>query len=75
VSTNTLLRIVFGIWAIVFPVIACGPLLLTEGDVAGAISALFALGVFWIAFVPWVLGLVILGFAIVMTNRRDRPGR
>ena len=36
--TNTRLRVLFGIWAIAFPLIACGPLLLTEGDVASAVS-------------------------------------
>ncbi len=70
-STNTWLRIIFGIWAIAFPVVACGPLLLSEQDVAVALSSLFALGVFWLFFVPWVIGLFVLGLAIYVT----RPGR
>lgn len=69
-NTNTLLRIVFGVWAIVFPVVACTPLLLSERDVTQALSALFALGVFWLFFVPWLIGLVVLGLAIYLTGPR-----
>jgi hypothetical protein len=71
-STGTWLRIIFGIWAIAFPVVACAPLLMSERDVTVAISTLFGLVVFWIAFVPWVIGLVALGFLIVLHDRGRR---
>ncbi|HWH23696.1 MAG TPA: hypothetical protein VNW68_02260 [Candidatus Limnocylindria bacterium] len=70
-SRYTWLRIILFIWLIAFPVVACGPLLLSEQDVAVALSALFGLVVFWLLFVPWLIGLVILGIAVYITS----PGR
>lgn len=70
-TTHRWLQVILAIWALAFPVVACGPLLLSERDIAVALSALFGLAVFWIFFVPWLIGLIVLVFAVYLT----RPSR
>lgn len=71
-TTHRALQVALVVWALVLPVVACTPALLSEQDVAVALSALFALGVFWIFFAPWLIGLVALGLGVYLTSPSRR---
>ena len=64
------LRVLLAIWAVGYPVVACGPLLLgatqdAPGVLIGGVLSLF-LGTALLG--PWIAGLVILGVLTVVTR-------
>lgn len=64
---NTLLRVLLLIWILGYLLVSCGPLL--NGDlVLGAITLVGAI----VLFVPWVIGIVILGVLVRLTNPARR---
>lgn len=66
-DVNTLLRVLLLIWIFGYLLVSCGPLL--NGDlVVGAITFVGAI----VLFVPWVIGIVILGVLVRVTNPARR---
>ena len=67
-GVNTLLRVLLLIWIFGYLLVSCGPLL--NGDfVLGAITFVGGL----LLLIPWLLGVVVLGVLVWITNPR-RPG-
>jgi hypothetical protein len=64
---NTVLRILMAIWVAGFLLISCAPLY-AEGGV-GLLG--FLTGA--VLLVPWIIGVVILGALILLTNPRRLP--
>jgi len=64
---NSLLRVVLAIWTIGFVVLSCGPLL--SGNAAAGGLGLLAGAVF---LVPWLIGLLVIGVLVWLTNPRRR---
>jgi hypothetical protein len=67
---NSKLRIALVIWAVAYPVIACGPAAITEGGITGAIANFWSFAVGGLLFLPWLIGLVVLGAATWLTGSR-----
>jgi hypothetical protein len=64
---NTALRVLLAIWTLGYLVIACAPLL--TGDAGAGGLGLLVGGVL---FVPWLVGLLVLGVFVWLTNPRGR---
>jgi hypothetical protein len=64
---NTVLRLILLLWVIGFLAISCAPLF-NDGAVAGGLGLIVGT----VLFIPWLIGLFILGALIWLTNRR-RP--
>ena len=62
---NTILRLVLAVWTVGFLVISCGPML--SGDL-GATGVGLLVGS--VLFVPWLLGILVLGILVWLTNPR-----
>ena len=71
---NGFFRVLLAIWAVGYPVVACGPFLLgAQFDVPGAaVGGLVSLFLAASLFAPWVAGLIILGLLTWLT--RPPPG-
>ncbi len=73
-TLNGRLKLILAIWAVAYPVIACGPALITEGGVSGFVGNFISLTLGGLLFVPWILGLLVLGALVwATTPRRYRP--
>jgi hypothetical protein len=64
---NTLFRVLLAIWVVLYLAIACAPVLSNSVFVGGLG---FVSGI--ILFIPWLVGAVIIGCLIVLTNPRRR---
>ena len=68
--THRVIRLLFTIWLIAYPVVACTPVLL--GAAAGGAGGGAAVIGGWLAgsvlFLPWIVGIVVLGFLAVLTR-------
>lgn len=64
---NTLFRVLLAIWVVLYLVIACAPVL-SNSALVGGIG--FVSGI--ILLVPWLVGAVILGCLIWLTNPQRR---
>jgi hypothetical protein len=65
---NVALRIVLLVWVLGYLLVSCGPLL--GGHLLiGGITFIAGIAL----FVPWVIGIVVLGFLIWATNPERRP--
>ena len=62
---NTALRVALAVWTLLFLAIACAPLYADSG-LLGAIGFLTG----WVLLVPWLIGVVVLGILIAVTNPR-----
>jgi hypothetical protein len=62
---NTTLRLILAIWTIGFLAISCGPMF--TGDVGAGGLGLLVGGVL---FVPWLVGILVLGIFVWLTNPR-----
>jgi hypothetical protein len=72
-STNRKLRIALAIWAVAFPVVSCAPAILADGITGTLLGGLFGLVLGSVLLVPWLIGLVVLGALVYLTDeRRDR---
>ncbi len=65
---NRALRWLLAIWTIVYLVVACGPLLLTDSGLLQGIGLLTGL----ILLVPWLVGVVVLAVLVWLTNPPPR---
>lgn len=64
---NTLLRVLLLIWIFGYLFVSCGPLL--GGDfLLGTIAALGGI----VLFIPWVIGIFVLGALVWLTNPARR---
>ncbi len=64
---NTGLRLLFLIWVLGYLVISCGGIV--SGDIGGGLLGMVAGAVL---FVPWVIGVVVLGLLVLLTNPSRR---
>ncbi len=64
---NTVLRVLLLVWVLGYLLISCGALI--GGDVGGGFLGLIAGAVL---LIPWLIGLVILGGLVLITNPRRR---
>lgn len=64
---NLFLRLLLAIWVLGYLLMSCAPLL--QGDVGGGLLGILLGGVL---FVPWLLGAVVIGLLVLITN--PRPG-
>jgi len=64
---NSVLRIILLIWVVGYLLISCGSLV--DGDPGGGLLGLVAGAVL---FVPWLIGLLVLGVLVWITNPRRR---
>ena len=64
------LRVLLVIWAVGYPVVSCAPLLICVREGAGGalVGSVIAIILGSALFVPWVVGLVILGLGVYMTR-------
>ena len=62
---NTLLRVALALWTLLFLAIACAPFY-ADSAVVGALGFLTG----WILLVPWILGVIVIGVLIALTNPR-----
>ena len=69
-SLNGKLKLILAIWAVAYPVIACGPMAITEGGLSGMIGNFIGFTLGGLLFVPWLLGLVVLGALVWVTSPR-----
>ena len=69
-SLNGKLKIGLAIWAVAYPVVACGPAWITEGAVIGTIGNAVSFFLASLLFVPWLLGLVVLGALVWVPSPR-----
>ncbi len=67
---NQKLKLALVIWAIAYPVIACGPAAITEGGISGLIGSSISFFLGPLLLVPWLLGLVVLGGLVWLTGSR-----
>ncbi len=67
---NTLLRIALLAWTMLFLAIACAPVYSDSGFLA-----LIGFLPGWVLFVPWLVGTVVIGALIWLTNPRGRGPR
>lgn len=67
-TTNLILRIVLLLWVIGYLFMSCSGIF--GGSVGGAALGLFG-GL--ILFVPWILGVIVLGILVWFTNPRRLP--
>ena len=65
---NRALRWLLAIWTIVYLVVACGPLLLTDSGLLQGIGLVTGL----ILLVPWLVGVVVLAVLVWLTNPPPR---
>lgn len=67
---NQILRLLFTIWLVAYPVISCGPVLLgaSSGGPAGGAAALGGVIVGGVFLVPWLVGLLVLGLLTVLSR-------
>jgi hypothetical protein len=68
--TNTRLKIILAIWAVAYPVLACGPAYLTQGGVSGAIGNITSLFLSSVLLIPWLLGLIVIGALVWISGPR-----
>ena len=73
-SLNSRLKIVLAIWAVAYPVVACGPMVITEGGFSGMIGNFIGLTLGGLLFVPWLVGIVVLGALVWVTSPRRYGG-
>jgi hypothetical protein len=66
---NTILRVILAIWTIGFLVISCGPMLLGGSGTATGVG----LFVGAVLLVPWLIGMLVLGVLVWLTNPRGKP--
>ena len=66
---NTRLKLILVIWLVAYPVVACGPMILTEGGLSGMIGNFIGLTLGGLLFVPWLIGLVVLGALVWLTSQ------
>ena len=76
----TFLRVLLAVWAVAYPVIACGPLLfgLNQGFGGAVVGGVFAIILSSALLGPWIVGLVLLGIGVYLTRptgRWDRDGQ
>lgn len=73
-SLNAKLKLLLAVWAVAYPVVACGPAYITHGGVSGFIGNALSTLLGGILLVPWLLGLLVLGTLAWLTSsrRRDR---
>ena len=64
---NTLLRIALLVWTLLFLAIACAPVYADSG-----LLAVIGFLAGWVLLVPWLVGTVVLGSLIWLTNPRRR---
>lgn len=64
---NGTLKVLLVLWTVLFLAIACAPVY-TDNGAVGAIG--FLTGV--VLFVPWIIGVAVLGFLIWLTKPRFR---
>ena len=76
-TTNTKWRIALVLWAIAFPVISCGPAIAGDGLVGTLAGGFLGVILGSVLLVPWIVGLVVLGAIVYLTNPRGSgpPGR
>jgi hypothetical protein len=67
---HRLLRLVFSIWLIAYPVIACVPTIagMAAGGTSGSWQVLGGLLVGSVLLVPWLVGLLVLGLITLLTR-------
>ena len=67
---HRLLRWLFAIWLIAYPVVSCGPILLgmAAGGASGGTTALGGLVVALVYLIPWLIGLLVLGLLSALTR-------
>ncbi len=65
---NLVLRLILAVWVLGYLFVSCAPLL--QGDLGGGLLGLLVGGVF---FVPWLVGVVVLGLLVTITNPRPGP--
>ncbi len=64
------LRLLLAIWAVAFPVISCGPILLgaNEGATGALVGGIAGLILGSVLFAPWIVGLIVLGIGVYLTR-------
>ncbi len=79
---NGFLRLLLAIWAVAFPVISCGPILLgvNEGATGALVGGIAGLILGSVLFGPWIVGLILLGIGVYLTrppagSQRDVEGQ
>jgi hypothetical protein len=65
---NLVFRVLLAIWILGYLLMSCAPLL--QGDIGGGLVGIFLGGVL---LVPWLLGAVVLGLLVLITNPRRGP--
>jgi hypothetical protein len=67
---HQVLRLLFTIWLVAYPVISCGPVLLgaSSGGSAGGAAALGGVLVGGLFLVPWLVGLLVLGMLTLLSS-------
>jgi hypothetical protein len=66
---NQRLKLVLVIWIVAWPLLACGPALLTRGDALGFILGGFTGLLFGsVLFVPWLVGVGVLYLLVRLTD-------
>jgi hypothetical protein len=65
--SNSLLRVLLVVWIVGYLLISCGSII--DGDVGGGLLGLVAGAVL---LIPWLVGLLVLGVLVWITNPR-RP--
>jgi hypothetical protein len=66
---HRIIRMLLTIWLVAYPVVSCGPVIL--GSMAGGSGAATAVGgilVGWFLFVPWLVGIIVLGLLAILTR-------
>ena len=69
-SLNRRLKLILVLWAVAYPVIACGPMVITEGGFSGMIGNFIGFTLGGLLFVPWLIGLIVLGALSWITSPR-----
>lgn len=69
-TIHQVFRWLFTIWLIAYPVLSCGPILLgaATGGASGGATTAAGLFVGAVYLLPWLIGLLVLGFLAVLTQ-------
>ena len=67
---HRLMRSLFVVWLIVYPVISCGPVLMGSamGGTVGGATAITGLVVGGVFVMPWLVGVLVLGLLTALTR-------
>ena len=68
-TPHVLLKWALALWAIAYPIVSCSPMLIGTSSAGAAAATGFASIILGTALlVPWLIGIVILGVLVLVTN-------